>query len=434
MRFNSLGNALMGVGGATGNISIDGVVPASLATVAGGSWGWLSDTVILGPADTGSGFKIYSVTLPAGSPSLVDSSSANNFAAGNGVWQAFLSGSGVRTNVGGFGPFPLAGPGDVSPQGLSVLVQNYQAGTGLSTFSAAGSSLSNTSVTLADSYVKAKDGIFTYRDSKGFHLRSLSSGTLQSYAPRTGETTFQCVPITVNGATYVVEAVGSGVSTLSIRPATSSNGYILGTGNTFNVDAVVVGSEVWIGWSINAGETPTALRIAALNLSTTAYRTGTTAGGSLVFTTQPDLTASNFTIGPVEGGTGSGSLKQPRYAMNDKTFTDARGMTTYQAWWDQIANAATGQIDAGRIVPPVPSEGAPSFGTVAVTGQTSVQAVTQGDAIQFIAGTGMTLTTDNTGKSVTFNAAGSWIPLVTGAEPPVFVTDGAGHLILVAYP
>lgn len=30
--------------------------------------------------------------------------------------------------------------------------------------------------------------------------------------------------------------------------------------------------------------------------------------------------------------------------------------------------------------------------------------------------------------------AGSWVPMVTGAEPPVFVTDGAGNLIFVAYP
>jgi hypothetical protein len=28
----------------------------------------------------------------------------------------------------------------------------------------------------------------------------------------------------------------------------------------------------------------------------------------------------------------------------------------------------------------------------------------------------------------------SWVPMVTGAEPPVFVTDGAGNLIFVAYP
>lgn len=28
----------------------------------------------------------------------------------------------------------------------------------------------------------------------------------------------------------------------------------------------------------------------------------------------------------------------------------------------------------------------------------------------------------------------TWIPLVSGAEPPVFITDGAGVLITVAYP
>lgn len=29
---------------------------------------------------------------------------------------------------------------------------------------------------------------------------------------------------------------------------------------------------------------------------------------------------------------------------------------------------------------------------------------------------------------------GSWIPLVDGSEPPNFITDGAGNLVLVAYP
>jgi hypothetical protein len=32
------------------------------------------------------------------------------------------------------------------------------------------------------------------------------------------------------------------------------------------------------------------------------------------------------------------------------------------------------------------------------------------------------------------SGGGSWIPLVDGSEPPNFITDGAGHLILVAYP
>lgn len=46
------------------------------------------------------------------------------------------------------------------------------------------------------------------------------------------------------------------------------------------------------------------------------------------------------------------------------------------------------------------------------------------------------LTARINGANVALGAAGggSWIPLVDGSEPPVFVTDGSGHLILVAYP
>ncbi len=52
-----------------------------------------------------------------------------------------------------------------------------------------------------------------------------------------------------------------------------------------------------------------------------------------------------------------------------------------------------------------------------------------GDPQEITLGTGLTM------SGTTLNAStASWIPLVTGAEPPVFVTDGAGHLILVAYP
>jgi hypothetical protein len=52
------------------------------------------------------------------------------------------------------------------------------------------------------------------------------------------------------------------------------------------------------------------------------------------------------------------------------------------------------------------------------------------------------VTVDSTGRvtnavNVPISGAGgggSWIPLVTGAEPPVFVTDSAGVLLLVTGP
>lgn len=41
---------------------------------------------------------------------------------------------------------------------------------------------------------------------------------------------------------------------------------------------------------------------------------------------------------------------------------------------------------------------------------------------------------DDTGLRIEAGAGGSWIPLVDGSEPPNFITDGAGALILVSYP
>lgn len=55
---------------------------------------------------------------------------------------------------------------------------------------------------------------------------------------------------------------------------------------------------------------------------------------------------------------------------------------------------------------------------------------------QFIAGTNITLDTSVAGD-ITISASGgdgNWIPFVDGSEPPNFITDGSGVLILVAGP
>jgi len=41
---------------------------------------------------------------------------------------------------------------------------------------------------------------------------------------------------------------------------------------------------------------------------------------------------------------------------------------------------------------------------------------------------------DDTWQASGTGSGASFIPLVDGSEPPVFITDGAGVLILVAYP
>lgn len=55
------------------------------------------------------------------------------------------------------------------------------------------------------------------------------------------------------------------------------------------------------------------------------------------------------------------------------------------------------------------------------------EAVTLGTGLSM--STGAVLTASGSGGS-----GGGWIPMVDGSEPPVFITDGAGVLILVAGP
>jgi hypothetical protein len=44
-----------------------------------------------------------------------------------------------------------------------------------------------------------------------------------------------------------------------------------------------------------------------------------------------------------------------------------------------------------------------------------------------------TITINSSTSNSTSNASATWIPLVTGADPPVLVSDGDGHLIIIAF-
>jgi hypothetical protein len=71
---------------------------------------------------------------------------------------------------------------------------------------------------------------------------------------------------------------------------------------------------------------------------------------------------------------------------------------------------------------------------VALTdGQVMIGATSDGTVTPatLTAGTGITVTNGPHGITITSTGFGSLIPLVTGAEPPVLVSDGDGHLILV---
>jgi hypothetical protein len=419
MRFNSLGHGLVSPSpSGSGSISIDGVLVPSLSTSVGSNWDWLDDATICGQSDPGTGYTFNKVVVATDLLSKVDPYGANVSAAGNGVIAAFLLGGvhgGVRFPLSTFGPYPLAAIGDVSREGLTVMVQSFQSTTtALLGVSTTGSVLSSSSVTLLPGYyIRAKDGVYAYQDYSGTHLRSISTGTLQSFAPRK-EQIFQTVPITISGVQWVVEV---SATRLTARPAVSSNGFEIQVGDTFSVDAVEVSPGVLrMGWTTTSGAGPTTLRMADLTVATGGFSTGTTASGSLVFTAQPDVSQSAIPVGPIEGGT-TALRKQPRYAIKPDGFVEGEnGKRIYQAWWDQIAGQAFSPPNLSQATGVLsPANG----GTGTNTGLTVL------DGGNILNGT---ITVNKFATDV------SWIPLVTGAEPPVFVTDGAGVLILVPGP
>lgn len=119
-------------------------------------------------------------------------------------------------------------------------------------------------------------------------------------------------------------------------------------------------------------------------------------------------------------------------------LTDPKsGRWSSQMWaWmrditSQAAAAGSGSVTAVTGTSPIASSGG---ATPAISlNDTAVTPGAYGDATHI-----PSFTVDQKGRlmaasqtAVTFS---SWIPLVDGSEPPVFITDGAGHLILVAYP
>jgi hypothetical protein len=451
VRLNSLGTSLYG----NTTIYKDGVAVPSLSTANAGSWVWMDDDLIGGQADFGGGFKLYKVVVSTDTLTNIDAVGANIVAGGGSILLAFIAigtYKGVRTTVPGFGPLPLAGLGDTSLEGLSAVIQNSQAGTGIITYSAAGSTLSSTSIALANgSEIRAKSGLYAYRDSAGSHLRTLPAGTLHAYAPRTDGLTFQLVPFIVGGVTWVVEAGGVGGQTLTLRPATSSQGFVIATEDTFGVDVCEVSAGVLrIGWCHTAGQVQTDLRMADVTLATGGLTTWSTSTGSLVSTVQPDISFSAFPVGPVEGSDFFTSINLPQHqqVLKQNGLIDPIWLVALQ----DGANAGVGMIDVNRlqgVVPPELGGTGVTTGLTVLDGQNLIvnstplsalvtetestllgrgEGLGDGDTEEITLGSGITMT------GTVLSASGwSYVPVSTGAEPIVLMSNGAGSVLLVPY-
>lgn len=176
-----------------------------------------------------------------------------------------------------------------------------------------------------------------------------------------------------------------------------------------------------------------------------AFRTLGTIGAT--FSSVPPLPALSASISTV-----AENQTDPRlYPPISHAVTDKSGLITipWQRWAQNMANGVVAPVDlAGNVVgvlPPsngganqTPGAGDKSFGVIASPTQTDVLATQPTDTLNLTSDDGtvaFTLTpATNTVDFSVVTAGRQWIPLVDGAEPPALVSDGAGNLVLVAYP
>lgn len=78
-----------------------------------------------------------------------------------------------------------------------------------------------------------------------------------------------------------------------------------------------------------------------------------------------------------------------------------------------------------------------AFKEIVVSGQDTVIADSPTDTLTLVGTNGVTITTDATTDTITFDGAGggggSYVPMSTGAEPLVIMSNGAGSVLLIPY-
>ncbi len=440
-RLNRLGDAVMGVAGAT--TSINGAVPPSLVGSAGGGWDWLNDTTILGQAGIPSlhsgAWRIYKTTAIAVAATDVANVTANVTRAGGDIYELWGS-YGIATNVVAVPSLPNAGPGDVDDDGVWAVGTLYGTASGVTVYDPLGTVLQQINVSLASTAdgsqagsIRMRDGWLAYYTSTGWEIVDAVTGRpAEGYVKQQGVTGL--FPVDAGGKLVVVEW-NAPLASWTIRNADSGTGLVVNTGGTlsFGMDAIYLGGQIRLAWSTGQGEAAGELVILDVDTATGDTQRGTVVGSTLVFAAGPTLEGSRFKLA-------QGPIVYPPYKdeMNvTQTIGGKKKKTISQPWVRYLNSTSQGvgslQAGASSVNPPTPPS---SLGTDAqvVLGASSPsftngRVVTNSPSVTWDLSNPFQLRADVVGGAI-----GGWIPLVDGSEPPVFITDGAGVLILVPGP
>lgn len=406
-RLNAAGEAVMGVG--AGPISIDGSVPAALSGFTGGYWGWFNATNIYGPGENGGAWQVYGYDTVGMTASLIDANSFNFFAAGGGAWAGFTAtATGVtKTSIGAIATLSGAQLLDVSPTGQVVVVDNYQAGLGLTVYDSSGTPIVELpEVSLASPYVRLRDNYLAYKDLDGWHLLNVVTNTVASWRPRL-DTVIWVVPVLIGTTLLVVE----GGTQFTVRTADRAQGYVISTAaDFFNPDAVAhpsTSGAVRIARSSDAGESAAALIEVDLTFATGVYQVGTVVAGSVVFGSDQTYTVTTFDVGPLEGN----SLTNSLYPPLQHPVVDQRRRDLISDPWEAWARNVGGNLDTvSAAVENIPLPVAPSasFGRVLAGSNTEVAAFQPNDLLTFTSADGtVTFTVNPVTRVIDFSTPGS---------------------------
>lgn len=441
MKWSSTGVAATG----TTEIAVDGAVPTNLVGVTAGNPKWYTASQLIFQYEVSPAvFGLGRLTPPSGAIVNIDSIGQNALGAGNSIYAAYLSGTGVRSNN-GVGPWPLASLADVDDDGTVVIVTTQSTGTGLQAFDNTGVQTWATAVPLANANVRIRSDVVAYEDSTGWQLRRASTGAIVPLARRTDTVTLM-IPVVLGTAVYVVEftsAVG-----LSVRSATGSVGYVIPatTSSMFNPDAIGVGTTtVRIGGCVNSGEAPDELRAFDINIANGAFRSGVTTSGALVWTNGSPLALTTFST----SGGSAAAIDAISGVYQHPVIDKSHGRMTipwYQALL-RVATAVSTPIDLGsaQVTGILPEQ---HGGTDTTTGLTQIQisalsfsdeslllgrgeGAGAGEGQEISLGPGLAMT--GTVLDTIGSAGECYIPMTTGAIPGEILFIG-GDVMLAKVP